>query len=251
MKAKRQRGSATTIIVIIVVLALLGVLGYVFWGKLSDVVLIGSGKQAGQSAKKTNSNLLTASFDKSFGVNMYFKYPKSWTIKNSHDGTFPVTTSDVGSESFTVTAPDKKYSVTYNLIAGGGIGGACEDKDAATIVAAESEDVDGWKGVKLVREITKSHSGKYLTNVTLVSTLVMLNVKAGGSACSLGPGASAVPAMMRTLTLADASVHGATDMNVTDGTTDQGVASEKEARQLFSGKTFDEAKAILLSTTLK
>jgi len=253
MNLRRQNGSATVIIIIVLVIALLGVLGYVFLGKFSQASQSGSDSKTVEPTKTTapNEKFETASFDKSFGIDMHFKYPKTWKIEKDHSGAFPVSANDSSIESFTLISPDKEYSVVYRLGAGGGIGGTCDDESAATIVAADSKDVDGWSGVKYVLAVTKTQSGKYVSKASLVSASTVQNLKIGGSACEFGLGVTAVPSMDLGLTLLDASVHGSKDMNIVYGTSNQGEKSESDARQLFSGSSYDEAKAILLSTTLK
>lgn len=253
MDQTRQSGSATVIIIIVLVIALLGVLGYVFWGKFSQASQTESDSKTNEPTKTTASNekLVTASFDKSFGIDMTFKYPKAWKIEKDQSGTFPVAANDSSIESFTLTSPGNEYRVVYRLGAGGGIGGTCDDESAATIIAADSEDVAGWSDVKYVLAVTKTQAGKYVSKASLVSASTIRNLKIGGSACGFGLGVTAVPSMGLDLTLLDASIRGGKDMNIVDGTSNQGEESESDAKRLFSGSSYDEAKAILLSTSLK
>lgn len=245
----KQQGSLTTVTIVIAVVILITVVGYVLLSKLNLV----PAWKLGQSTKHPEKVDVrpTATFDKSYGIAMSFRYPKAWTVDKELEGKFPVAAGTTSSETYTLTAPDKKYSVVYRLTAGGVKTKTCDTSTAPTIVAADTEDVDGWKGVKFVRAITKSKTGKYLTKVGLVSTLNMYKLKVGQSACSFGTGTTDVPSMTLKLTLSDASIHSGSDMNIFGTEPNQGVASEDEARQLFSGSTYQDAKAILLSTTLK
>lgn len=253
MNQRRQSGSATVAIIIVLVIILICVLGYVFWGKLSQTSQSESDSKTNEPTKTSASNAKfeTASFDKSFGIDMHFKYPETWKIEKDQSGAFPVSANDTSIESYTLTSPDNAYRVVYRLGAGGGIGGACDDESAATIVTADSQDVSGWSDVKYVLAVTKTQSGKYVSKAGLVTASTVRNLRIGGSACEFGLGVTAVPSANLGLTLLDASIHGAKDMNIVDGTSDQGEGSEDDARQLFSGKSYDEAKTILLSTTLK
>mgnify|MGYP000954246530 CR=1 FL=1 len=253
MTLKRQQGSAAAVIVIVVVIALLGVLGYVFWDRLGKVSPSRSDKQADQSLVSGSSNTLEeAAFDKSFGIKLSFKYPKTWTLSREQSGTFPVTSNETSIETLTLKSPDEKYQVVYRLGANGGLGGTCENENATRIVAAETEELKGWQGAKFMRAIAETRSDKYVTTVGLADPDSLPYTKVGLSGCGFGLGVINVPSMQYGLTLLDASIHDGdgTKMNIVDGMSDEGVASEKEARQLFSGKTFEEAKAILLSTTL-
>jgi|GEM_PF-2708939 hypothetical protein len=253
MNLKRQRGSVTAVIVIVVIIALLGVLGYVFWDKLGNVSLTGNDTQTDKtSATGSSKNLVKASFDKSFGINLSFKYPETWTLSKEQSGTFPVAANETSVETLTVKSPDKKYQVVYRLGANGGLGGTCDGEGATQIIAAETEDLKGWQGAKFMRAIAQTRSDKYVTTVGLVDPDSLPYTKPGRSGCGFGLGVINVPSMQYGLTLLDASIHDGkgTKMNIVDGMSDEGVASEKEARELFSGKTFEEAKTILLSTTL-
>lgn len=249
MDRKHEQGSVVTVIIVITVVVLISVVGYVLLSKLKLVPAWRFGASSKDAAKVDDRP--RATFDKSFGIDMSFRYPKTWNIDKKHSGTFPVTANTTSIETYTLTAPDKTYSVVYRLGAGGGVGGTCDEATAPTIVAADSEDVKGWLGVKFVRAITKTKDGKYLTKVGLMPTLFMYKLKTGQSACRFGPGTTDVPSMTLRLTLLDASIHGKSDMNILSSVPSQGLATEKEARAMFSGKTYDEAKVILLSTTLK
>lgn len=251
MDVKTKQGSVATIAIVVGVAILISVVGYVLLSKLKIVPTLGFSQSTKNTVKADTRP--SASFDKSFGIDMSFRYPNAWKIDKQHEGTFPVTTNTTSVETYTLTSPDKKYTVVYRLGASPkpAASTVCDPKTAAMIIAADTEDVKGWQGVKFVRAITKTKAGKYLTTVGLVSNLAMYKLKVGQSACSFGPGVTEVPSMTLKLTLQDASVHGSSDMNILGTVPGQGVSSEKEARALYSGPSYDDAKAILLSTTLK
>lgn len=249
MNSKRQHGSALTVIIIIAAMLLVVSAGYMLLVKLNVVPAFGQSKTASNTDK--SSNLKTASFDKSFGIAMSFQYPKSWSIDTKQEGQFPVTAKSPAIETFTLLAPDKSYSVVYRLVAGAGRGTTCGEKDGGVIAALETASVNGWKGAEFARLTTKSSTGSYLSQAGLVAPVSLMHVKVGSNACQLTVGALNVPSMTLTLNLVDASIHPGTDTSTSTVADAKEFATESAAKRVFSGRSYDEAKAILRSTTLQ
>lgn len=112
MKKIQQRGSTHAIIIVILVVALLGVLGVVFYQNFI------ANKSTSTTTQDTTTQKTIETVRMAFESKIYaFDYPKVWSVVSE-------STSD-GANATTLMNPDKTIRVKLR-IAGGGIGGNCD-----------------------------------------------------------------------------------------------------------------------------
>ena len=237
-----QQGSAHVVIIVILIIALIGALGWIFWqnfnnkdGEKSDL----SKEASAQTAKDNESTIKTTegSIDPNFGTTLTFKYPESWKYNASISGE---KSTGMWGQTIDIASPSGKYTVTYNLNQGGGFGGTCFEEDAGKIAKLQYEELKEFKGTSYT-EYTLSDSG-YADGVPasyagLAVTAAVKDANAGSSMCKVAMAAINTLDADRTLYLMGASV----SVN--------GAKASEEFEAALSGKEYEQAKAILLSTT--
>lgn len=256
-KAHTQQGSAHIIVIVALAVALAGTLGVVFYQNFiakksadsrSETTAIDT--QSTSDTKTTTSSdttktttvaLKDGSIDASFGTRLTFKYPETWKLAQTMSGT--AGTDSAWTQTTTLTSPSGKYKVGYNVGAGGGIGGSCASIDTGNVATVAYQAVSEFSGMSYV-EITHSNMGSDTTGsqwkagfVGLIDSKTASSLKSGDSVC-------------------DYYLHYVTKLVDTNYVqllqatmTVDGVSTASELNAALSGTEYEQAKAILLSTT--
>ncbi|AHB42695.1 hypothetical protein RAAC3_TM7C00001G0857 [Candidatus Saccharibacteria bacterium RAAC3_TM7_1] len=239
-KHATQNGSAHVIIIAILVIVLVGALGWIFWQNLKRDTTPSNTEQSSGQPKKTEKpavKLLDGSIDKDFGTTLTFKYPETWQYKSSVSGS---KTDGNWIEEISLTSPSKKYVVSYRVGKGGGVGGICIPEDTGTIAATSYQMLDGFPSVSYVEigyKGTPTNSTPEGGYIGLLSTNIAKKLKPGDSICDIGLNAISLSDRDFVQTLA-------MKINISDPPT-----SYDQFKPLLGGEEYDQAKAILLSTT--
>jgi len=262
VNTKSQIGSSQIVIIAVLAILILGALGYVFWNNFNDNAKTGLEPTATVTQNPEDISTLepeialkSANFDDVFDTDMSFNYPENWTYSTSIDGPIPFSDSKTTSEQVYITSPSKSYSVHYELVNGGGIGGLCDEDSPAKIKTYSYEQLKSYAGLHLVTYTSQSNDTE---RVRGYAGLMQTNefskpfnaIKVGDANCNVflrefitkPNGKSNLS--MRASILPDSlvSIKGLDSDNVLKGTGTQFEAA-------FKGKEFEQAKNILLSTS--
>ncbi|MEP6710331.1 MAG: hypothetical protein ABJA64_01280 [Candidatus Saccharibacteria bacterium] len=134
-----QNGSMHIVIIITLVIAVIALLGFVFWKNFfnkdtANDKKVESSKLASSEQKDPNADLTETLVSELFGRTISLKYPKDWTKTESELGDI----NNSFTRSITLTGPSKKVEVALRLMSGGGLGGSCQDEDS-TIISVNRE----------------------------------------------------------------------------------------------------------------
>lgn len=149
---KNQKGSAHLIIIILLTIAVLGLVGFMFWQKFIATNVNTSDVSHSQSVSDTSQSKSVALSENKVitdsGVSFSFNYPKGWTINN---------------EDETLTSPDKSIAYNYSFRGIGGIGGTCGDYESVKTTSLVWESVPVKKDVIFAQYSQKSvqHGSTY------------------------------------------------------------------------------------------
>lgn len=181
---KTQSGSTHIIIIIVLVVALLGVLGFVFWQNFLNNPTT---KTATQAVNKDTTSIsqpavddieLTETATASYGeTTMSLQYPKSWKL---------------GSDSNTLTSADGKVVLSFTLTPPEGIGGTCADAAEANPVQDPIVSARWAATPNSPKSIFSTYiaqrgvnSGNYFYGFSAVrNTDEIKNIQVGASACA-------------------------------------------------------------------
>jgi len=274
VNTKNQIGSAHSVLVIILVASLLFALGFIFVQNFvvnTDESQNASIDSDGAIPTKTDTDqsvinnepevaLKTAKISKDFGVNLSFSYPEDWTLSRKTTGEKLLSERNTGEEVITITSPNKSYSVLYNIGANGGLGGACDPDSQYKIKTFSYETLDNfssaifYSGVSGEEEEYKSYAG-LMTSVSLDGEKIdyYSKMKVGDSVCDI---------YLKNLIGLDSSRENfnvvALDMSIqAKGMANNRITGKQDgfknfnnAKQVLTGEDYEQAKEILLSTTL-
>jgi hypothetical protein len=133
-KSQTQNGNAHVIIIILLVIALLGLLGFVFWQNYSN--------------KKTVSPLTTSqtiplktATERSFETNLNLKYPSSWNVTHATSGDLNSSTASQ-SDTTNITSPDGATVVTLIANRNTQNTGVCTDEFTQQLVISQMQTSD-------------------------------------------------------------------------------------------------------------
>lgn len=103
-KQKSQQGSAHLILIIALVVALLGVVGYIFFDKVLNTAIIKN-----DIPNETSSVILNeVASDQTIGTDVAVRYPEAWSIKHESSGPNEYRRYD---DKSTITSPDGEIEV--------------------------------------------------------------------------------------------------------------------------------------------
>lgn len=250
MSRHTQKGSAHVVVVIILVLSLIGALGYIFWQNLNKNEV--ENKKTTTSQPTQALKLLTVSFNEGFGFKLSMNYPENWVLEKSITGSFPINLENGATrETIKITSPTKKYSVEYTVSSNAGIGGMCFPEDTGVIKQINSEPA-ALDGMRFAEVISTNKEGKYHFYSGLMKQEVATETVVNESVCDLMYAGIADLHNLpdgTPITLFEATVHidGFNDpTNISD---DKVSETTSEIEEAFKTKEYDQAKAILISTT--
>ncbi len=249
MGKKSEKGNVIELVVIaVLVLAVVGLLVWRFAGNDTTTKTDSTTTdRAGQVKASDGDQLLDGSIDSRFGVALTFKYPKAWKIDQTYNQSAEDPTMRGGST--TLTSPSGDYVVDYAVSAGGGFGGYCSPDDEKGVYASfDYQALSGFSGVSYLETTVKNldsitNTGGALNTAGLFRTEAAQNTKVGGSICTTY--------MAGIITLDEA-----TNTELMSATiTYKGMAKDKidaaTFKQAMQGTEYEQAKAILLSTSVK
>ncbi len=249
MAVKRlQNGSAHVIIIIVLVVALIGALGWIFWQNMSrnkDADLHKSDKHAtSNKVEEREAKLVSGHSELAQSLSpLTFKYPETWKLNREIKGPNPPNGSDISSEAITITAPDDSMSVGFD-ISNGGIGGMCVPEEEGKIRSLSYEGLQNTKGVSFATYVTDDLDGTKHSYAGLIRTVVggsnnVASLKAGDSSCSVY--------LRNALSVSGSSL----SLNVMSPSIRiNGQDTSPDISSRYSGRMYEEAKAILLSTKM-
>lgn len=113
-KKQFQRGSSHLILIIVLVIVILGGLGYVYWLNYMQPKVTSDTNAA--VIVPADVALTEVASDQTTESGLAIKYPKSWASNN---------TSLTGSDNTTITSPDGKVVVNFDVELTNGLGGIC------------------------------------------------------------------------------------------------------------------------------
>lgn len=240
MKKSTSQGSAHVVIIVVLIVALLGALGFVFYQNFiakkdatQDATSASTAEKSTSQTKETSKTpaLLTGSIDKGFGTPLGFSYPDTWKLESQIKGPMPLNyEAGATSQTISITSPTAKTVVKYEIGAGGGLGGACDPADGGTVTDVTYQAVTGFPAASYAEYTVKGATWldgrhKQLLKTDSAKALV---TGSGKTYCDVSMQNIIPLDTSRSIVLFDASIT----------KSDAGAAEE-----------FDQAKAILLSTT--
>ena len=255
-----KKGDAHAVIIILLTVALVGALGWIFWQNLDK------NKQTANTAPVVNAEKNPKSSDdnvaavkteratienfKKYGVDISFSYPETWKV--NHTAASNIVTKDAVDETTTVVSPDGMYTVSYRIGANGGLGGMCVPEENGTISSIAYEHLSAATALDFVELTTKNNDGTYSRESLLGQAGKSKNLKVNDTACAtymigvvpLNPGGETAVTLLN----ASIKIKGYNDGESPDQLGKKDVAS---LDRLYSGKDYEAAKTILLSTTVK
>ena len=249
-KKQSDRGSIVEIAIIVGLVVV--VLGLTAWRIIEGNAAINNSKsesQAQESVKvpdiaATSVKLVQGSIDPGFGTKLTFSYPETWKKEALIEGPMPLNeTKGNTTETITLISPSKKYVVGYMIGANGGLGGACIPEEQPVYTWSSYEGLSGFSGVSYL-EATTSPSTRSDGNVrsgwqlSLVETTAAKKATPRTSVCELY--------MANVIELSsqhNVQIIGAGMKSIT------GVDDADTFKAALSGDEYEQAKAILLSTS--
>lgn len=247
ISTRLQKGSAHIIIIVVLILALIGALGWIFWqnfSKANDTNQRKNDKQSSVKNEPTKEKLVTGRSELADSISpVTFEYPESWSLSRKSDGPIPPNSDGFSSEAITLRYQNSTLTVNYSL-GNGGIGGMCLPEEQGKVVSLSYEGLPNAKGVSYVTYVHNDLDGTRHSYAGLMRTggdglKSLSDIKAGDSSCDLSfRGILTISDGDVTLNVMGPSVH-------IDGTNEDSDVSDK-----YSGKVYEQAKAILLSTKL-
>ncbi len=189
---KKQSGFAhLAILTIILGVAVIGLLGNVFWQnfmqpkKTPDSHVSTSSKTKSSSSPKVNEIALDKSITDTSGMNLTLSYPSSWSDTHTPES---MTDSWV-TDSIKINSPDGKYTVDLTTHING-VGGACDTSDASfKMYQVELYKLDGMQNFTLWSVITTGDSSGASYAISLRDNdPIYKDPVVGGSGCDLGIG---------------------------------------------------------------
>lgn len=248
---RNQRGmGAVEVLLILVVVGILGFTGYFVWHSQQS-----TSKTLDQTAKTDSSasapatsqtktaapKMLSATMDPSIGKQISFSYPDTWKLDKGALQHNPYTV-----QKFTVTSPSGKLSVVYET-SNGGLGGACIPSEQGTLTTFSTESLADYPAATYVETTFTNGMMDGAVDFAGLMHTAQLNgaTKAakGGSYCDIYL-ANIIPLYENS----DSSAHLSAELTFADATIQKDAAKFTAA---LSGAEYTEAKAILLSTTVK
>jgi len=246
--SQKTRGSAHVIIIVCLVVALLVALGVVFYQNLivknntSTTTSNSNTDTTASTASQTTTKLLTGSLSDGFGATLTFGYPADWSLARATTGPLPIVSSgDTTDEKLTVTSPSGKFSVTYWVVSTGGFGGACIPEETGTFVSTSYQQLSKFSNVSYLEYTTTSmpiaddgtHS---IGKMRLVMTDAAKKSISGASVCEVSF-AGIIPLNSDGVTLLEPEAK------------ISGVKTAEDFKAAAKGTEYEQAKAILLSTS--
>lgn len=244
MSYRTQKGSMHAVVIICLVVALCCALGIAFYQNfiMKEKDRIGQSQSsrtelASPSKKespKKEVKLLDGSIDSNFNTKLTFKYPETWKITSER-------TSGESGQKITVTSPSGKYTVMYEVFAGGGIGCACMPEETGTIVSSKYQVAPGFSNMSYI-EVTyrgaPSVDGKpgAVGHAFLADSQSVAGVASGDSMCELYLRGVRELGGDKYTYLIDAS------MKISSAST------ADEFKAALAGEEYEQGKVILLST---
>lgn len=195
-KTQKQSGFAhLMVITVILAVAVVGLLGFVFWQnfvqvKSSNSKKIDNSKVTDKADSENNDPsqiaLTEIAFDQNGGSGLALKYPKTWKLEHS------VQDENVGiGDTNIITSPDQNISVNF-YAAMMGVGGTCDPADKSTTIVQITRDaVPNYPGHSFYTYITHNtfqNDSYYLSAEVIEDSQSKKSVKAGDSPCLLGLG---------------------------------------------------------------
>lgn len=183
MNKQNQNGSAAVVIIVILLVVIVGVLGFVLWQNLTT-----TGNKSAQDVSKNNDEnepvvkSKTAQIDASFPANLSWTYPESWTIKSEGGG--PKNDSDTAVQKFTLTSPNGRYDVIYNVGFNAGLGGSCQPGGDA-LQSVGRTVVPGFEKSVFMEAIAEADKGFKYNSGLFQNNIDVQNVKTGDSFCKI------------------------------------------------------------------
>jgi len=175
-KTKSQSGSAHLIIIMILSLALMGVLGFVYYQnfmqpKASDTINIPVVEDPAVSLNKSITETVT-------GGNLTLNYPSDWIVVSQ---TILNPDQINSNEKIFITSPDTNVKITF-WAGVDGLGGYCDPETAGTFTSVKVYGLPNYTGNTLYETTTSERtSGAYvLTNNDAIQV--------GNSECKTGIG---------------------------------------------------------------
>jgi len=239
---KNQKGSAHVVIIVILTLLVLGLLGFVFWQnflapKNGDDSSVTTGQAANETIEEELDPLTEVKTISYSGATFAFQHPKSWTV------------NETSSTSGRVSSSDQSVYYDYSLLGLGGVGGTCGDDEKVTSVYWGSTSINdniifGQYSVKSSGDGGTFYS--YGFGLMLDEQRSFRNMAIGDAGCSMD---------LRSI------LH--TGINNTDNEPvvatftghfkylDDVTPTQEDINAAFGTKTFELAKRIALSATLK
>ncbi|MFZ1301699.1 MAG: hypothetical protein WAQ27_03980 [Candidatus Microsaccharimonas sp.] len=184
MHKRNQNGNALVVVVIILAIAIIGVLGFVLWQKLTT-------KEDPAQVQNTSSNTSqdeatkkykTAQIDSTFPVGLSWTYPEDWTITSEGNG--PTEPSETTTQKFTLTSPNNKYEVIYHVGINGGLGGSCEP-GSDTLQTVKRTAVPKFTKSVFTETIGQVSDGYRYISALYQNNNEIQNVKPGDSFCEI------------------------------------------------------------------
>lgn len=248
-KKIQEQGSAHLVIIIILSLALLGLLGFVFFQNFmqKNTNLTVTNQISDQSSStKTNTSdseiaLTEIAADQIAGTNLAIKYPKTWQITNTSNA-IPDGPETVYAERYIITSPNNDIKINL-LISNGGFGGTCEDGDWDDIQYIEKEAVPKISNAEFIEYYfsTGYFAGIHQNNKSTSP------VKVGDSACKLGLSGSLMP-VDNTKNIGNMALH--LEMEFPEIGHD-GKTSVEKFKEMIKTEDYKTAKRILKSLYVK
>ena len=258
MKQLNQKGfSAVEGLIILIVLAAVGFAAFAVISRQKETVQTPtvSSKTATTDTKNTEvkTEYKEGSIDSGFGVTLDFSYPSVWKMTSSIEGPMPLNSS-AGSTTQTIelSSPSGEYKVTYKIGANGGLGGACSPLEGGKIAYLNTKPLQGFNNATYVETFFENVAADVQNGVvTRTTTMPVISVMQTNKVS-----ATAVQKSACDIYLADviklSEPNGVTLLgakmeisNVSDETMLETFKSK------LSGAEYEQAKAILLSTSVK
>jgi hypothetical protein len=182
MRQKKQSGSAHLTIIIILVIALVGLLGFVYWQNFMQPKTI----EAENNTATNTSNLMadgTVLLSKSItetvtGANLTLSYPNDWILTSSKSLN---PDQESLNERIYITSPDTNVKVS--LWSGiSGVGGTCDPESAGTFSSVKTYPLPVYPGLTLYETMTSNRISS--TKVLRSNDAIIV----GGSGCETGLG---------------------------------------------------------------
>ncbi len=144
MNKQKQKGSLEIIGVIVVVLLLVGGIGFIAWNNFvkkdaTESVVKETEKEEVKEAREYK----TVEIADSFPVKLSTRYPADWTLIVVGEGP-KAGSDDPVQQKISVTSPSKEYTVSYMVIARGGLGGTCDQDTSGAIQSISRDPVAGF-----------------------------------------------------------------------------------------------------------